>query len=96
MDKSFLQNLSDAQLDTLSNLIWEIKKDRHAKKQIASAQKFMLCDEVSFTSRKGKFAGFSTIVGKIIKINAKTIKLVTPTNTKWNVSPSMLTLVKRG
>ena len=62
--------------------------DRHHEMAEKCAA-FKLGSKVSFTHPK-----HGTITGTVIKVNSKTVQLVTDDQIRWNCGPSLLTVVK--
>ena len=82
-----LLELNEDQLLSLNlKIIERIKLIRRARSNVSMA-KFNLGDAVYFNRDGDK------IRGRIIRLNQKTISIITSDNHPWNVSPSFLTKI---
>jgi len=84
-----LLKLNESQLRLLNRVVVERLKLLSKAKQLKAMANFTLGDKVSF------FSDGEKIYGQIIRLNQKTVSVITDDNCKWNVAPSLLTLENR-
>ena len=85
-----IDNLTEEELIELNHKIIERLKfleTYHAHKEM---MEFSPGDQVSFEAR-----GQKKIIGTLIKFNKKTVTVIASTGQKWNVSPHLLTKIKK-
>ena len=80
-----LDDLHYEELITLNREIVVRNKELRAMKAQAELQQFRVGNQVQFMGNEGEL-----IVGTIIRINKKTVSLVTEEGARWKVSPSFL------
>ncbi len=79
-----LETLINKAEGTDINVIIELIKMKQRSEQFKAARGFTVGQAVSFTTRGGQ-----SIVGEVIKVNTKNIKVRTPEG-NWNVTASLL------
>lgn len=84
-----LKYLEQATKEDMNRIIRGIN-DRRAQLSQIEAMKFRKGDKVEFNSSKTG----ELVKGTILKINQKTISLLSDEGTNWRVSPGMLRAVK--
>lgn len=80
-----LDELHYEELITLNRAIVARIKEINAIKAQSELQRFRVGNQVQFMSSEGEL-----VIGTIVRINKKTISLVTPEGVRWKVSPSLL------
>ena len=80
-----LDELHYEELITLNRAIVARIKQLNTMKAQSQLQQFRIGNQVQFMSSQGDL-----IVGTIVRINKKTVSLVTEEGTRWKVSPSFL------
>ena len=83
--EEFIKDLSEQELSYLNRLIVERLKLMSQAKSTREMVKFNIGELVEFESADG-----DTISGRIIKLNKKTVSILTSGNHQWNVSPVFL------
>ncbi len=84
---NIITKLSEQQLIQLNRKIVERIKFLNKSRQLNEMSKFSKGDRVSF-----EYSG-DLITGNIIRLNQKTVSLITDDNEHWNVAPSFLSKV---
>ena len=83
--EEFIKDLSEEELLYLNRLIVERLKLISQAKSTKAMARFNIGEIVQFEDNDGK-----TITGRIIKLNKKTVSLLTKDNHRWNVAPAFL------
>ena len=83
--EDFLKQLNKEELVFLNRMVVERVKLMNQLETTSSMIRFNIGDRVTFTTRYGE-----TFKGQIIRMNKKTISILTDTNVQWNVHPSLL------
>jgi hypothetical protein len=86
-----LKQWSYEELASLNRAIVAHLKERNAVKAEMSMQQFQRGNIVQFQSSDGE-----QVQGTVIRLNKKTVSLVTAAGAQWNVSPHLLTKVPNG
>ncbi|MFQ3225180.1 MAG: hypothetical protein ACI8Z5_001436 [Lentimonas sp.] len=81
-----IDELHYEELITLNRAIVARIKELNALKAQSQLQHFRIGDQVQLMSSQGDL-----IIGTIVRINQKTVSLVTEAGARWKVSPSLLT-----
>jgi hypothetical protein len=81
-----LDELHYEELITLNHAIVTRIKELNIIKAQSQLQHFRVGNQVQFTSSAGDL-----VIGTIVRINKKTISLVTEAGARWKVSPGLLT-----
>ena len=89
--EEFIKDLNEAELSYLNRLIVERLKLISQAKSTREMAKFNTGELVEFESADG-----DTITGRIIKLNKKTVSILTSGNHQWNVSPVFLRSAEKG
>ena len=87
--EDFIKNLGEEQLVYLNRLIVERLKLVSQAKSTAAMSRFNIGEMVRFDTDDGR-----TISGRIIKLNKKTVSIVTNERERWNVAPVFLRSVE--
>ncbi len=80
-----LDELHYEELITLNHAIVARIKELNAIKAQSQLQQFRVGNQVQFMSSEGDL-----IIGTIVRLNKKTISLVTEAGARWKVSPGLL------
>jgi hypothetical protein len=83
---AIIDQLDDAQLCGLNNLIVNRLKDNHRRKIAAASVQFRVGQKVSFYNTRN----YKEMTGTIMKINKKTIRVQTTEDGIWKVTSTML------
>lgn len=83
--EEFIKDLDETELRYLNRLIVERLKLISQAKSTREMAKFNVGERVEFENREG-----STIAGRVIKLNKKTVSILTRDNHRWNVAPMFL------
>jgi len=83
--EDFIKRLDRNDLIYLNNIIVDRLKLLSQIKSSENMAKFHVTQRVSFTSSEG-----TTITGRIIRINKKSVSILTDDDQRWNVSPVFL------
>ena len=83
--EEFIKDLNEAELHYLNRLIVERLKLISQAKSTVEMAKFNIGELVEFENRDGQ-----TITGRVIKLNKKTVSILTTGNHQWNVAPVFL------
>jgi len=89
--EEFIKDLNEAELSYLNRLIVERLKLISQAKSTRAMAKFNLGELVQFESADG-----DTVTGRVIRLNKKTVSILTSGNHRWNVAPVLLRSVERG
>ena len=89
--EDFITDLNQAELSYLNRLIVERLKLMSQAKSTREMAKYNIGELVEFESADG-----DTIAGRIIKLNKKTVSILTSGNHQWNVSPVFVRSVETG
>ena len=84
-----IKRLGEDDLLFLNKLIVERLKLIHQTRHANQMLEFTKGDRVSFQTSEGK-----TMEGVVKRLNKKTVSVIVDCGHQWNVSPSLLTLVK--
>ena len=87
--EDFIKDLGEEQLVYLNRLIVERLKLVSQAKSTAAMSRFNIGEMVRFDTDDGR-----TISGRIIKLNKKTVSIVTNERERWNVAPVFLRSVE--
>lgn len=87
--EEFIKDLSEEELVYLNRLIVERLKLISQAKSTFEMAKFNIGELVQFEDNDGK-----TISGRVIKLNKKTISILTDERQRWNVAPILLRSVE--
>ena len=87
--EEFIKDLSEEELVYLNRLIVERLKLISQAKSTFEMAKFNIGELVQFEDNDGK-----TISGRVIKLNKKTISILTDERQRWNVAPVLLRSVE--
>ena len=87
--EQFIKDLNEAELVYLNRLIIERLKLISQAKSTREMARFNLGELVEFEDNNG-----NTIAGRVIKLNKKTISILTNQNRRWNVAPVFLRSVE--
>lgn len=79
-----IPELSENQLILLNQKIIERLKLLSKARQLNEISKYSVGDKISF-----EHSG-SVVTGKIIRLNQKTVSILTDDNHRWNVSPALI------
>ena len=85
-----IDKLTEEELIKLNHRIVERLKFLETYHTHKEMMEFSPGDQVSFETR-----GHKKIIGTLVKFNKKTVTVITDTGQKWNVSPHLLTKVKK-
>ena len=85
-----IDKLTEEELIDLNHRIVERLKFLESYHTHKEMMEFSPGEQVSF-----KPPGKKKIIGTIVKFNKKTVTIITDTGQKWNVSPHLLTKVKK-
>ena len=83
--EEFIKDLSEAELRYLNRLIVERLKLISQAKSTREMAKYNLGEMVQFEDSDGK-----TITGQVIRLNKKTVSILTDNRERWNVAPVFL------
>ena len=83
--EDFIKNLTEEELFYLNRLIVERLKLMSQAKSTFEMAKFNIGELVQFEDNDG-----NTITGRVIKLNKKTISILTENHQRWNVAPVFL------
>ena len=83
--EEFIKTLGEEELRYLNRLIIERLKLLHQQKSTNQMQKFNVGERVRFTDPSGTIK-----TATIIRLNKKTVSLVTTGGEQWNVAPGLL------
>jgi hypothetical protein len=86
-----IKGLTEKELIFLNRVIVERLKLISQVKHTSLMAEFSVGDRVSFQDNEGE-----TVEGRIIRINKKTVSLMTDEGSQWKVSPGLLTLLGHG
>ena len=87
--EDFIKDLGEEELMYLNRLIVERLKLVSQAKSTAAMSRFNIGEMVRFDTDDGR-----TISGRIIKLNKKTVSIVTNERERWNVAPVFLRSVE--
>lgn len=87
--EEFIKDLSEEELRYLNRLIVERLKLISQARSTAAMARFNIGESVQFDTEDGR-----TITGRIIKLNKKTISILTTERQQWNVAPVFLRSVE--
>ena len=85
-----IDKLTEEELIELNHRIVERLKFLEMYHTHQEMMEFSPGDQVSFEPR-----GHKKMIGTLVKFNKKTVTVITATGQKWNVSPHLLTKVKK-
>ena len=85
-----IDDMPEEVLITLHNLIVNRLNMLQRQRTRQSMEDFRPGDVVSFRNEDGQ-----TVTGVLVRLNKKTVTVHTESGTRWNVSPQLLTRVKR-
>ncbi len=88
--EEILPKLDEKQLRLLNRIVVERLKLLSKARQLNAMSKFTTGDGVFFLHDGEE------IYGRIIRLNQKTVSIITDDNYQWNVAPSLITLDTRG
>ncbi len=80
--EEFIKDLNEAELSYLNRLIVERLKLISQAKSTREMAKYNIGELVQFENADG-----DTITGRVIKLNKKTVSILTSGNRQWNVAP---------
>ena len=83
--EEFIKDLSEEELFYLNRLIVERLKLMSQARSTFETAKFNIGEIVEFEYNDG-----NTITGRVIKLNKKTVSVLTDTRQRWNVAPVYL------
>jgi hypothetical protein len=83
--EDFIKDLSEQELAYLNRLIVERLKLIHQAKSTLEMAKYGIGERVEFEDNDG-----NTISGRVIKLNKKTVSILTDDRQRWNVAPFLL------
>ncbi len=86
-----LTDYTEEELIELNRRIVERLRSLHQQRRYKEMARFNLGDTVSFTAEAGR-----TVLGKVIRANAKTITVLSATGEHWRVSPGLLAHTTEG
>jgi hypothetical protein len=86
-----VNKLSEGDLRFLSNLIYERLKILHQMKSSMQMTRFTVGDKVNFTGPSGEIKR-----GTVLRLNKKTVSVITEEKQQWNVAPGLLKRDERG
>ncbi|CNI60935.1 hypothetical protein [Yersinia pekkanenii] len=84
-----IDNLTEAELTALHNRIVDRLKELQREKALSAMSELRIGDVVRFQSEQ------SVVAGIVIRLNKKSVTVHSAGNNRWNVSPELLTLVRR-
>ena len=87
--EEFIKDLSEEELRYLNRLIVERVKLMSQAKSTFEMAKFNIGELVEFEDNDG-----NTITGRLIKLNKKTVSILTDERQRWNVAPAFLRSVE--
>lgn len=85
-----IDDMSEEKLIALHNIIVDRLNMLHRQRTRQSMEDFRPGDVVSFQVEDGQ-----TVTGVLVRLNKKTVTVHTESGARWNVSPQLLTRVKR-
>lgn len=83
--EEFIKSLGIEELHYLNRLIIERLKLLHQEKSTSQMQRFNVGEKVRFKDPTG-----TVKTGTIIRLNKKTVSLITTSGEQWNVAPGLL------
>jgi hypothetical protein len=83
--EDFIKDLGEEELVYLNRLIVERLKLIHQAKSTFEMAKYNIGERVQFEDNDG-----NTITGRVIKLNKKTVSILTDDRQRWNVAPVFL------
>lgn len=83
--EEFIKDLDETELRYLNRLIVERLKLISQVNSTREMAKFNVGERVEFENREGR-----TIAGRVIRLNRKTVSILTPDRHRWNVAPVFL------
>ena len=83
--EEFIKSLNEDDLRYMNRLIIERLKLLHQQSSTTQMQRFNIGEKVRFTDPSG-----TVKTGTIIRLNKKTVSLVTTGGEQWNVAPGLL------
>ena len=83
--EDFIKSLGEEELVYLNRLIVERFKLISQAKSTREMAKYNIGELVEFEDNNGE-----TVTGRVIKLNKKTVSVLTDSNQKWNVYPGFL------
>lgn len=84
-----IERLSEAELITLHNRIVDRLRELQQQRAQQGMTQFRPGDVVRFTTNEGE------VVGVLVRLNRKSVTVHTEGGGRWNVTPQLVTLVKR-
>lgn len=85
-----IDDMSEEKLVALHNIIVNRLNMLHHQRTRQSMEDFRPGDVVSFRTEDGQ-----TVAGVLVRLNRKTVTVHTESGARWNVTPQLLTRVKR-
>lgn len=85
-----IDDMPEEELITLHNIIVNRLNSLQRQRTRQSMEDFRPGDVVSFRAEDGQ-----TVTGVLVRLNKKTVTVHTESGARWNVSPQLLTRVKR-
>ncbi len=86
-----LTDYTEEELVELNHRVVARLRSLHQQRHFKEMARFNLGDTVSFAAEAGR-----TVVGKVIRANAKTITVLSSTGEHWRVSPGLLAHTTEG
>lgn len=83
-----IEDMTVDELLALNQRICERIDELHARRDLEAMRQLQVGNAVSFESKEGRMFGL------IIKINRKTVSILSEDKRQWKVSPGLLTVVK--
>jgi hypothetical protein len=83
--EAFIKELSEEELRYLNRLIVERLKLIDQAKSTRAMGRFNIGESVEFPDREGRIKS-----GRIVRLNKKTVTIITDDGEQWNVSPGLL------
>ncbi len=83
--ESFIKELNEEELRYLNRLIIERLKLIFQDKSTHAISRFNLGESVRFTDHEGRVK-----IGRIVRLNKKTVSILTTEGQNWKVAPSLL------
>lgn len=83
--EDFIKDLSEEELVYLNRLIVERLKLMHQVKSTLEMAKYNIGERVEFENNEG-----NVLTGRVIKLNKKTVSILTDDRQRWNVAPVLL------
>lgn len=88
MNPMRIEDMTIDELLEINQLICDRIDELRARQDLEAMRRLCVGNAVSFESREGR------IFGLIIKVNRKTVSVLSEDKRQWKISPGLLTLVK--